>query len=400
MENLGEQVTRLSVLGSTGSIGTQALEVIRGLPGRFEVVALAAGTRVDLLLEQIKEFQPELAVVKGREEELRLNCSLDSCELVRRPKVLSGRDGLIAAATHPAADMILNSLVGSIGLEPTLEAIRAGKDVALANKESLVIGGHLVQEALSESASKVIPVDSEHSAIVQCLHKDGMSKVRRIILTASGGPFYKTTRSELSTVTVEQALNHPNWCMGPRITVDSATLMNKGFEVVEACWLFGLPAEAVEVVIHPESIIHSIVEFVDGSALAQMSNPDMRIPIQYALLRGDRAAARRRFLDLSALRSLTFSDPDYEKFPCLGLGYEAAKRRGTFGVVINAADEVAVSAFLSGRIPFDSIPCIIDKTLRAHRFDSKPSFDELMAMDAWARRYAESLVQRGNCGGV
>lgn len=400
MAYLSKDAVRLAILGSTGSVGTQALEVVRGLPGRFEIPVLAAGTRVHALVTQIMEFRPELVVVKSTCEAISLNSLLDACELTCRPRVLSGRDGLVAAATHEGVDVVLNSLVGSIGLEPTLEAIHAGKDVALANKESLVVGGHLVQEALAHSRSQVVPVDSEHSAITQCLDGSQLSSVRRLILTASGGPFRGMERSKLSEVTPEQALNHPSWRMGPRITVDSATLMNKGFEVVEACWLFDLPMEAVDVVIHPESIIHSIVEYVDGSALAQMSNPDMRIPIQYALLRGDRENAQRRFIDLPRLRSLTFDDPDYDRFPCLGIGYEAARRRGTFGAVVNAADEVAVSAFLDGQISFDSIPRIINETLRIHRFESNPRLDDVLSIDRWARQHAESLVQRARVGGV
>jgi len=397
---LSNQTVRLAILGSTGSIGTQALDVVRGLPGRFEVLVLTAGTRVQALMKQIIEFSPELVVVKGKDEVESLTNCLDASELARRPRVLSGRDGLVAAAAYEGVDLVLNSLVGSIGLEPTLAAIHAGKDIALANKESLVVGGHLVNQALASSSSRIYPVDGEHSAIAQCLNEDRVDKVRRLILTASGGPFRTLERSKLSEVTPEQALNHPSWRMGPRITVDSATLMNKGFEVVEACWLFGVPPESVEVVIHPESIIHSVVEYVDGSALAQLSNPDMRIAIQYALMRGRRVEAQRQFLDLPGLSRLTFEEPEYEKFPCLSIGYEAARRRGTFGAVINAADEVAVSAFLSGLIAFDSIPRIISETLRVHRFESNPSLSDVLSIDSWARQYAEGLVERIRSGGV
>lgn len=346
---MGDTRVRLAILGSTGSIGTQALDVVREMPDRFEVVALAAGTRVDALSRQIQEFEPEVAVVKGPEEAQLLRGSMGELTAGVRPNVLYGRDGLVAAATHDGVDVVLNALVGSIGLEPTLEAIRRGKDIALANKETLVVGGHLVAEALSGSTARIIPVDSEHSAIAQCMAKESADSVKRLILTASGGPFRSMDRESMSRVTPDQALEHPSWRMGPRITVDSATMMNKGFEVVEACWLFGLSVDSIDVVIHPESVVHSVVEFVDGSALAQMSYPDMRLPIQWALLRGKRVRSERRLLDLPQLRSLTFEAPDYEKFPCLYIGYEAARRRGSFGSVMNAADEVAVSAFQIGR---------------------------------------------------
>ena len=387
---MGDRVSRLAILGSTGSIGTQALDVVREMPDRFEVVALAAGTRVEILARQIEEFQPELAVVRGQEEEHLLWESLRIRGHGSRVRVLSGRDGLLTAAAHEHADMVLNGLVGSVGLEPTIEALRSGKDVALANKETLVVGGHLIADMLAGCSSRIFPVDSEHSAIVQCLAGVAMDRVRRLILTASGGPFRSLDRDELSRVTPDQALNHPNWRMGPRITVDSATMMNKGVEVVEARWLFGLPAESVDVVVHPESIIHSVVEFADGSALAQMSYPDMRLPIQYALTRGERIESGRR----------SFEAPDYERFPCLSIGYEAARRGGTFGAVMNAADEIAVSAFLEGTIRFDHIPRIISETLRIHRYESNPGVDEVLASDRWARRHASDLIHRIARGGV
>lgn len=391
---------RLAILGSTGSIGTQALDVVREMPHRFEIVALAAGTRVDALSEQIEEFEPEVAVVKGPEEAQLLRGCVSELAAGRRPNVLYGRDGLVAAAANDGVDIVLNALVGSIGLEPTLEAIRSGKDVALANKEALVVGGHLVAEALSSSPARIIPVDSEHSAIAQCIAKESPDSVKRLILTASGGPFRSMDRVLLSRVTPDQALEHPSWRMGPRITVDSATLMNKGFEVVEACWLFGLMADSIDVVIHKESIVHSLVELVDGSTLAQMSYPDMRLPIQWALLRGERERSERHLLDLPQLGSLTFEAPDCDKFPCLAIGYEAARRRGTFGSVMNAADEVAVSAFLDGEIGFCDIPRIISETLRIHRFESSPSLDEVLAIDGWARRQARSLASEIHQGGV
>lgn len=397
---MGERVSRLAILGSTGSIGTQALEVVREVPDRFDVVALAAGTSVEILARQIEEFRPELAVVRGAEEEHLLLESLRARGCTSHVRVLSGRDGLLSAATHEQADMVLNALVGSVGLEPTIEALRAGKDVALANKETLVVGGHIIADVLAGCSSRIFPVDSEHSAIVQCLSGESLDRVRRLILTASGGPFRTLGRNELPRVTPDQALNHPNWRMGPRITVDSATMMNKGFEIVEARWLFGLPAESVDVVVHPESIIHSIVEFVDGSALAQMSYPDMRLPIQYALTRGERVAAQRRSIDLCELARLTFEAPDYERFPCLSIGYEAARRGGTFGAVMNAADEVAVSAFLDGAIRFDHIPRIISETLRIHRYESNPGVDEVLASDRWARRHASDLIHRIARGGM
>jgi 1-deoxy-D-xylulose-5-phosphate reductoisomerase len=397
---MGDGITRLAILGSTGSIGTRALEVVREMPGRFEIVALAAGTRVEIFARQIEEFQPELAVVRGAEEEHLLRESLKARGHTGRTRVLSGRDGLLSAAAHEQADMVLNALVGSIGLEPTIEALRSGKDVALANKETLVVGGHIIADILTGCSSRIFPVDSEHSSIAQCLSGEAMSKVRRLILTASGGPFRLLDCDELARVTPDQALNHPNWRMGPRITVDSATMMNKGFEVVEARWLFGLPAESVDVVVHPESIIHSVVEFADGSALAQMSYPDMRLPIQYALTRGERIESGRRSIDLPELASLSFEAPDYERFPCLSIGYEAARRGGTFGAVMNAADEIAVSAFLEGTIRFDHIPRIISETLRIHRYESNPGVDEVLASDRWARRHASDLIHRIPRGGV
>ncbi|HEX9899672.1 MAG TPA: 1-deoxy-D-xylulose-5-phosphate reductoisomerase, partial [Candidatus Methylomirabilis sp.] len=346
---------RLAILGSTGSIGTSTLDVVEGYPDRFQIVALAAGANLDRLEAQVRRFAPRLVSV-GSEAGAR--------ELRRRlgrvpTEVVWGTAGLLQAAADADADLVVSAIVGAGGLLPTMRAVAAGKDVALANKESLVMAGHLLTAEARVRGTRVLPVDSEHSAIFQCLAGNGMGGVRRIVLTASGGPFRTRSRSAMASITPEEALKHPNWSMGQKITIDSATLMNKGLEVIEAHWLFGLPMDQVDVIIHPQSIIHSLVEYVDGSVLAQLGVADMRIPIQYALTYPQRRANRVPRLLLEKLAGLTFEPVDREKFPCLDLAYEAARAGGSSPTVMNAANEIAVHRFLDRRIGFDEIPTLI-----------------------------------------
>lgn len=375
---------KLAILGSTGSIGTQTLDVVRQHPDEFAVTALAAGRNVDLLAKQACEFMPKLVSVQTRElaEQLR-------GRIPHSIRILWGDEGALEVATHADASFLVAAMVGSAGLAPTLAAIEAGKTIGLANKETLVTAGHLVTELVQKHGVSLLPIDSEHSAIFQCLQGENRERVHRLILTASGGSFRDKTRDELADVTVEAALSHPNWSMGAKITIDSATMMNKGLEIIEAHWLFGMPYDKIETVLHKESIIHSMVEFTDRAVMAQLGTPDMRIPIQYALTYPDRLPLESEPLDLIKMGTLHFAAPDFERYPCLGFAYEAGRKGGTMPTVLNAANEVAVSRFLAGEIPFLAIEDIIASVMAKHQALAAPSLDEIVAADAWARRTAE-----------
>lgn len=376
----------ISVLGCTGSIGVSTLEVVRQFPDRFEVAALACATNYPLLAEQIREFNPRIVAVLNESVADKLKESLRG--EVCRPEIMVGEEGYRQAAVIAEADTLVSAMVGAAGLLPTLAAIEAGKTIALANKETLVIAGEMVILAARERNVTILPVDSEHSAIFQALQGNHRESLRRILLTASGGPFFRKTKSELECVTPEAALRHPNWSMGRKITIDSATLMNKGLEVIEACWLFGAPVEQIAVHIHPESIIHSMVEYVDGSVIAQLGIPDMKIPIAYALSYPERLPVKSPQLDLFSLQKLTFFRPDLDKFPCLRLAFEACRTGSTMPAVLNAANEIAVEAFLDGRIGFHEIPRLIESVMQAHDVAGVLTLDAVLAADAWAREKA------------
>jgi 1-deoxy-D-xylulose-5-phosphate reductoisomerase len=378
---------RVAVLGSTGSIGCSTLDVIGFLPERLTVHGLSAHGQISKLCEQAHCHRPRYVVVTDSRAFARCES-----ELPAGTTALQGPEGLAKLAAHSDTDVVVSAIVGVAGLAGTWAAIQAGKTVALANKETLVVAGPLVMREAHDRGATLLPVDSEHSAIFQALAGARSSQVRRVVLTASGGPFRGRTRRELSSVTPEDALRHPTWRMGPKITIDSATLMNKALEVIEARWLFDLRPDQIEVIIHPESVIHSFVEFVDGSILAQLSPPDMRLPIQYALTYPERVPGPARTLDWRELSALTFEQPDHETFPSLELGYEVATRGGTCGAVLNAANEAAVGRFLNGELPFLNIARVCRAVLDEHHFSATPSLDELSALDQWARREVESWI--------
>ncbi len=378
---------RIAILGSTGSIGRSTLSVAESYPDRFQIAALAAGANLDAAFEQARRWQPRILSIAAEADADVLRARLQQAGL-GEIEVVYGTAGTVKVATHPEADFVVSAIVGVAGLEATYEAVKAGKTVGVANKECLVAAGELITAEARRQGKPLLPIDSEHNAVHQCLRGGYMDEVERIWLTASGGPFLKTPLSEFSTITVEQALNHPTWKMGKRITIDSATLMNKGFEVIEACRLFNVPPAKVEVLVHPQSTIHSMVEFIDGSILAQFSVTDMRLPILYALTYPERIASEMRF-SVSNLRHLDFSSPDMKKFPCLRLAYEAAEAGGAKTVALNAADEVAVAAFLQGKIAFDQIPGIIEDTVSASNSGKLESIAKVLEADAEARRYAE-----------
>ncbi len=371
---------RVVILGSTGSIGTQALQIVRNNPSRFQVKALACNSNIGLLAKQIEEFSPEAVAVFEKEKADSLRADIP---------VLSGMEGLAKLASLDSCDIVLNSMVGSIGIVPTVEAIKASKDVALANKETLVAAGRIVMQLAKKKGVQLTPIDSEHSAIFQCLKGEDSKDIRKIILTCSGGSFRDRSAAQLKNVTKEDALKHPNWNMGAKITIDSATLMNKGLEVIEAHHLFKVDYGDIDVVIHPQSIVHSLVEFKDTSVLAQLGWPDMKIPIQYALSYPKRFASEHRSLNLAQLKSLDFREPDLDLFPCLGYAYEAGKAGGTMPAAMNAANEVAVRAFLDNKIGFLDIAERIKETLDNHKIIKQPSLDQILEVDKRIKDKAE-----------
>jgi 1-deoxy-D-xylulose-5-phosphate reductoisomerase len=383
---------RIAILGSTGSIGCSTLSVVESYPDRFQVAALAAGHNIDLAFEQTLRWKPRVVSLADKAAALALQSRLRTAGL-SEIEVVDGAAGTVRVATHPNVDFVVSAIVGVSGLEATYEAVRAGKTVGLANKECLVVAGELITAEARKQGKPLLPIDSEHNAVHQCLRGGRMHEVERIWLTASGGPFLKTPKSKFASITVEQALNHPTWKMGKRITIDSATLMNKGFEVIEACRLFHVPPERVQVIVHPQSTIHSFVEFVDGSILAQFSVTDMRLPILYALTYPDRIPSDLRF-SISDLRHLDFCPPDMSKFPCLGLAYEAAAVGGTKTIALNAADEVAVAAFLEEHIGFEDIPRIIEEVMAATPARHLESIQQVLALDSEARLLARETVHR------
>ncbi len=381
---------KIAILGSTGSIGRNVIDVVRKFPGRFQVVGLAAGRNISVLRDQIDAFHPQLVSVAEENAARELIQMLPSGWAER---IVIGRQGNEQVATLPDAEMVVSAIVGAAGLTPTLAAIQAGKDIALANKETLVMAGDLVMQEVRRHNVQLLPVDSEHSAIAQALSAGNQNEVRKIILTASGGPFRSMPEADFWTVTPEQALDHPNWDMGKKISIDSATLMNKGLEVIEAKWLFDLEAENIEVVIHPQSIVHSMVEFIDGSVVAQMGIPDMRIPIAYALSHPERLRCDLPRLNLIKSGDLSFYSPDFKRFPALRLAYQVCKRGGILPAVLNAANEIAVESFLGGRIRFPEIALVVSETV--NRTQAKPTTDVATVMDAdlAARMLAESVVE-------
>jgi 1-deoxy-D-xylulose-5-phosphate reductoisomerase len=376
----------VAILGSTGSIGKTTLEVIGAFPDRFRVVALTAHRNADSLRDQVASHAPELAVL--------VDCESTVDPSSAGTRYACGGEAVLEAATHPDVDIVVNALVGAAGLEPTLQALRAGKRLALANKESLVVGGPLVMRALQQGGGELIPVDSEHSAVFQCLEGSSPASVQRIVLTASGGPFRSREPGELAGVTPQEALQHPTWNMGAKITIDSATLVNKALEVVEAHFLFGLPYDSVDVVIHPQSIVHSLVEFRDGSVLAQLGYPTMAVPVLYALAYPERLAFETRSLDLAEVQALTFEPIPPGKFPAFELGRQAALAGGTAPAVFNAASEEAVAAFLGERIPFPGIPDVIGEVLGGHTVEEVTQLEVVQNADGWARDRARAAVAR------
>lgn len=378
---------KISILGSTGSIGTQTLEVVENLEN-IKIMAITGNSNVKLLEEQARKFQPELVAVMDEKNAERLKKNLSDLNI----RVVSGMDGLVEAATYDGVDTVVTSVVGNVGLKPTFEAIRAGKNIALANKETLVSAGQLVMDLAKKHDVRIYPVDSEHSAIFQSLQGNEGNRIERILLTASGGPFRGKKREELQNVTAADALKHPNWSMGNKITIDSATLMNKGLEVMEAKWLFDVDVDQIEVLVHPQSIVHSAVEYEDGAIVAQMGEPDMRVPIQYALTYPKRVKNPFPRVDFTQRNNLTFQKPDLDTFKCLSLAYRALKVGGTLPAVLNGANEVAVARFLKGDIGFLDIPELIEQTMDAYTVKYEYTLEDLLEADAWAKNYAAKVV--------
>ncbi len=382
---------RLAILGSTGSIGVNTLDIVRQFSDRFEVVSLSAGRNTQLLLQQILEFRPKVVSVLNRDlaEALKKDLAPASVEVVH------GVEGLIRIATHPEVDQVVSAIVGAVGLIPTLSAIKTGKSIALANKESLVMAGKIVMEEARHNHVEVLPIDSEHSAIFQSLLGHQKEAIQRLILTASGGPFLNLATTKLHEVTVKDALNHPNWEMGKKITIDSASLMNKGLEVIEAHWLFDMPVEKIVVQIHPQSVIHSMVEYIDGSIIAQMGITDMRVPVSYALSFPQRLPLHLPRLDLFQKGGLTFQAPDFDRYPCLKLAYQSIEIGETMPAILNASNEVAVSAFLDGTIRFTDIPILIQRVMEDHDVKSVRTVEDILKADHWARERAKAILERG-----
>jgi 1-deoxy-D-xylulose-5-phosphate reductoisomerase len=376
---------KISILGSTGSIGRQTLQVVDMFPGEFEVVGLSAGSNLDLLVEQVHKYKPAVVSIMDQTRFLELRQALSGLRL----EILCGEEGLTRVASYPTVDVLVTAVSGSIGLTPTLEAIRQGKVIALANKETLVAAGSLVMAEARKFGALIIPVDSEHSAIFQCLEQEGKA-VSRLLVTASGGPFRGKKRQDLSGVSKEVALRHPNWAMGAKITIDSATLMNKGLEVIEARWLFDLDWDKISVLVHPQSIVHSMVEYQDGSILAHLGQPDMRIPIQYALTYPNRRGNSLEKLNLVG-KTLTFEEPDLESFPALALAFEAGRRGGSLPAVMNAANEIAVQLFLADKLDFLTITHLVEKVMASHELINNPDLEQILQADAWAREKVLSL---------
>jgi len=385
----------ISILGSTGSIGMSALDVIKDNPTRFKVVALSAHRNVSMLKKQIDQFTPKIVSVVDQENAHELKKIVDPA---LGTEILFGADGYRQVASIKEAHMVISSMVGSAGLLPTIEAIEAGKDIALANKEVMVMAGEIVVNKARVKGVNILPVDSEHSAVFQCLSGHRRADIKRIILTASGGPFLHLSKEELDNVKPEQALRHPNWKMGPKVTIDSASMMNKGLEILEAKWFFGVDIDHIEVQIHPQSIIHSMVEYVDGSIIAQLGVPDMRIPIAYALSYPERISRSEPYLDLPKVGRLEFLSPDLEKFPNLRLACEAGRVGGTHPAVLNAANEVAVESFLKGSILFTDMPKMIKEVLSSHQRRQNPTFEDILSADQWAREKANEIAERVGIG--
>lgn len=381
----------LSILGSTGSIGKNALRVVGNFRDEFHVKYLTAARNSKLMIEQIHRCHPKAVALLDEEAAREVRDAVSGEDL----EVLSGRDGILEIAGRDDVDIMLNALVGSAGMEPTVRAIEAGVNVALSNKESMVMAGHLINQIREKTGAGIYPVDSEHSAIWQCLLGEELARVRKLILTGSGGPFRTRPMETFSTITIEEALKHPNWKMGSKITIDSATMMNKGLEVIEARWLFGLDGEKIEIVVHPQSIIHSMVEFVDGSIKAQLGVPDMKIPIQYALTFPDRYEAVWEEIDFSTASPLTFEEPDLEKFPCIRLAYEALGRGGSASAALNVANDNTVKQFLNGEISFFQIPEINGMALAEHHWVENPDLDDLRELEEWGMRFVRTHTKEG-----
>ncbi|RMF93232.1 MAG: 1-deoxy-D-xylulose-5-phosphate reductoisomerase [Candidatus Schekmanbacteria bacterium] len=379
---------KISILGSTGSIGQNCLDVISKFPERFEIIGLASNTNTELLKKQIEAFNPKEVALFNENASKKMSAEIDSSI-----KVYSGIEGLNRIATNEEVDLVVSSMIGAAGLIPTFEAIKSGKNIALANKESLVVGGKIITEEAVKKGIRILPIDSEHSAIFQSLEGHRREDIRRIIITASGGPFLNYTEEEMQTIKPEDALKHPNWKMGKKITVDSATMMNKGLEAIEAKWLFDIEIEKISVVVHPESIIHSMVEYIDGSVVGQLGIPDMRIPISLALAYPERLPNEYPSLNLPAKGELTFYEPDLKKFPCLALALEAGKIAGTMPAVLNAANEVAVHSFLEEKLSFNNIPVVIENTMNKHKSREVASIGDVLDADRWAREESKRIIE-------
>ena len=387
---INSKMKKISILGSTGSIGINALSVIDNHLNNFIVVALSAHKNGKLLIEQAKKYQPEFVAVVDPDIANFVEDELRSTNI----KILKGRQGLLELSSYGSVDLMLNALVGSSGMEPTINALQSGVDVALSNKESLVMAGSIINEIKNKSGAKIFPIDSEHSAIWQCLVGESIKEVNKIILTGSGGPFRTLEIGQFNSITVDRALNHPNWEMGKKITIDSATMMNKGLEVIEAFWLFDISKDMIEIIIHPQSIIHSMVEFKDKSVKAQLGLPDMKIPIQYALTYPNHSNAEWDELDLTGIESLTFEKPDFNKFPCMRLAFDALEQEGTAPALLNVVNEYSVYRFLNNEISFIEIPQLIEKALDEHDFIKEPSIDDVLNIEIWAQEFVKSYTPK------